>query len=51
MKKCPVCHRENPEWTVICMTKGCVHVFRADNPQPNVATIGRTYPAGSYENR
>ena len=51
MKKCPHQH-ENEEWRVICRFPGCVHVFRADNPQPNIATIGRTYPSGTtYEKR
>jgi hypothetical protein len=50
-KLCPVCRLPNEEWRVICKTTGCVHVFAADNPQPGVATIRRTYPVHEYEPR
>jgi hypothetical protein len=50
-KQCPVCFQPNEEWRVICKTPACVHVFRADNPEPGVATIGRTYPVGTHVSR
>jgi hypothetical protein len=46
-KKCPLCLEPNEEWRVICKTQGCVFVWRADNPLPNVATVGRSYPTGT----